>query len=125
MFVTAANRALNNNGLFERAPFAKAYAKAELKPHSRTVNSLSSHERDRQKRRINQAITSDMDAMVEFDLFATTDKKYVYRITDEGERIYEQLQNTPVAPGNLSHADGKLTDRERGHGYGDPFGNNP
>jgi hypothetical protein len=100
---------------FYQGTFAKAYAKAEPRPHIRTVNSLSSAERDRQKRCINQVVSSDMEVMVECAPSGRPKKKYVYRITEKGEDLYEYLQTTPIAA-ILGNSDVQLVRSKHGDG---------
>jgi hypothetical protein len=116
MFVTAANRAVKNNGLFERASFAKAFAEAELKPHKLKLSKLTPAQRDRQKRRINQYIAADMDVMIEFGLFEKLeDDQSGYRLTEEGEEIYEYLKTTSVDD-FLSRSNGEHVSIKTGNG---------
>jgi hypothetical protein len=100
---------------FYQGTFAKAYAKAEPRPHIRAVNSLSSAERDRQKRCINQVVSSDMEVMVECAPSGRPKKKYVYRITEKGEDLYEYLQTTPIAA-ILGNSDVQLVRSKHGDG---------
>ena len=115
MFVTAANRAVGNNGIFEQASFAKDCAKAELKPHRRTLNSLSAVQRDRLKRRVNQYVSADMDVMIEFGLFEKTEDQNVYRLTKQGEEIYGDLKTTSIDD-LLSRSNGKPASQQIGNG---------
>jgi hypothetical protein len=96
MFVTLANRVLQTK-LFDRSSLTEDYIAAELRPHRRKIEDLTPLGREKAVKRVNKAISDDMKVLVAFGLFANTEKKNVYRLTDLGVSCYERLANEEIA----------------------------
>lgn len=93
MFATVAKRALADDRVFERSSLTHPYVEAELAPHGMSEDDLEPGDRDRIVKRVNKAITDDMETFVFFGLFEVTKHKHIYRLTDEGASCYAQLSN--------------------------------
>jgi hypothetical protein len=95
-FITAAARAVASNKVYERALLMPEYLKAELWPFGLTPDDLKSRPRELAVKRINKSLADDMEVFLFFGLFELVKHQdYAYRITEKGERYYEQLKAGP------------------------------
>ena len=96
-FVTYARRA-RKNGVFRRGDFVKDAIRAELKLHKRPQTELSADARRMATNRLNNSVNDSVDTFIHYGLFAKTAVKHDYTLTDEGNKIYDKLDEADLPP---------------------------